>query len=178
MNFLEKTNLYLNRYLMAVGGISVLALMALATGNVILRMFQMPYAGAYEFVSFLGAIVIASALGYTQHKRDHIIVDILSDHFPAALKNLADALSSIINIVFFAIVSWQVSVWGMQISESGELSETLKVVYHPYVYCVAAGFAVLTLTCTVEFLATLRRLAIPALHPDCQFSERPEEERT
>ena len=34
--------------------------------NVCLRIFQVPYRGAYEIVSFLGAVVTAFALGFTQ----------------------------------------------------------------------------------------------------------------
>jgi len=64
MHVLEKMNLYLNRYLLIIGGISVLALMALATGNVILRIFQMPYPGTYEFVSFLGALYATEERSY------------------------------------------------------------------------------------------------------------------
>ncbi len=185
MHILERINLYLNRYLLMIGGIAVLALMALATGNVVLRLFQMPYAGTYEFVSFLGAIVTASALGYTQLKGDHIIVDILSDHFPGPLKSIADALSSFISAIFFTIVSWQMFVWGMKLAESGELSETLKVVYHPYVYCVAVGFATLSLTCAIDVMAILRKRAqVPAgtesaiQQSGLGFSESPREERS
>jgi len=122
---------------------------------------------------------------YTQQKKDHIIVDILSDRFPGPLKTIADALSSVINIVFFTIVSWQIFVWGMKLSESGELSETLKMVYHPFVYSVAAGFAVLSFTCTVEFITGLRKPSMPSLttmapaeNDGCNFSDKPEEERT
>jgi TRAP-type C4-dicarboxylate transport system permease small subunit len=185
MHALEKINLYLNRYLLVVGGIAVLALMALATGNVVLRLFQMPYAGTYEFVSFLGAIVTASALGYTQMKKDHIVVDILTDRYPEPLKSVTEALSSLISFIFFAIVSWQMFVWGMKLAESGELSETLKVVYHPYVYCVAAGFAMLSLTCAIDVTAILRKPSqVPAgeeaamQQSGLSFSESPKEERT
>ena len=185
MLVLEKINLYLNRYLLVVGGIAVLALMALATGNVVLRLFQMPYAGTYEFVSFLGAIVTASALGYTQLQRDHIVVDILTDRYPEPLKSITEALSSLISFIFFTIVSWQMFVWGMKLAESGELSETLKVVYHPYVYCVAAGFAVLSFTCAFEFLATLRKPSRTPVMKETAveqsgicFSESPKEEKT
>jgi len=185
MHVLEKINLYLNRYLLVIGGIAVLALMALATGNVVLRLFRMPYAGTYEFVSFLGAIVTASALGYTQMKRDHIVVDILTDHYPEPLKSTVEALSSLISVIFFTIVSWQMFVWGMKLAESGELSETLKMVYHPYVYCVAAGFAVLSFTCVIDVIAILRKPAqIPAGEEAAleqsvmNFSENPREERS
>jgi hypothetical protein len=40
---------------------------------------------------------------------------------------------------------------------SGEVSETLKVVYHPFVFGVAAGFGLLTLTCLLDIPRAFRR---------------------
>jgi hypothetical protein len=39
---------------------------------------------------------------------------------------------------------------------AGEVSETLKVVYHPFVFGVAAGFGVLTLTCLLDIRRVFR----------------------
>ena len=53
MEFLEKIRNLLDKVFLVLGGVSVLALMALATGNVCCRIFGMPYRGAYELVAFL-----------------------------------------------------------------------------------------------------------------------------
>jgi TRAP-type C4-dicarboxylate transport system permease small subunit len=150
ITILDKIDEVLSRFLAAMSGAAVLALMLLATGNVVLRIFHAPYRGTYEIVSFLGAISVAFALASTQRQRNHIIVDIISDRYPRPVKRFIDALSSAISAGFFAIVAWQISVWGMRIMAAGELSETLKVVYHPFVFCVAAGFGILALTCLLE----------------------------
>lgn len=155
MNALEKFDLLLNRAIMIIGGAALIALMLLATGNVMLRIFRFPFAGAYEVLSFLGAVVTASALGYTQRTRGHIVVDILSEKYPGTVKRLVGAVSYLVIVVFFAVVTWQLFLWGMKIRESGELSETLKIVYHPFIYAVSLGFGALTLTCGRDLLRTL-----------------------
>jgi TRAP-type C4-dicarboxylate transport system permease small subunit len=155
MKYLEKLNVFLNKLLMILGGIAVLALMTLATGNVVLRVFGLPYRGAYEIVSFLGAVVIAFALGFTQKRKDHIVVDILTEKFPKKLSKVLDGINYSVTMVFFAIVTWQIFIWGMKIWESREVSETLKVIYHPFIFAVCAGFAVLTLTLFLDLLNTL-----------------------
>jgi TRAP-type C4-dicarboxylate transport system permease small subunit len=153
MGFLEKINVYLNRILLFLGSVAVLLLMSLATGNVCLRFFfNAPYRGAYEIVGFLGAIVIAFALGYTQKRKDHIVVDILTEKFPKRVNRVLDGVSYGITTIFFAIVSWQILVWGIKISKSGEVSETLKIAFHPFIYSVALGFIVFSLTLVVDFL--------------------------
>ena len=137
---------------MIAGGVSLLALTLLATMNVALRIFQVPVSGTYEVVSFLGAIVTAGALGHTQKRKDHIVVDILSDKFPPAVKRILDPVSNVLILVFFVIVSWQTFVYGKRLMLTGELSETLKVAYYPFVFLVSAGFAVLALTVLLDLV--------------------------
>jgi len=154
IKLLETINGFLNRILLILGGIAVLALMSLATLNVVLRILHIPFRGAYEIVSFLGAIVIAFALGYTQKRKDNIVVDILTERFSKRANKILDRINYIASSIFFSIVSWQIYLWGMKIWESHEVSETLKVIYHPFIFSVALGFAVLSLTLVIDFLKT------------------------
>ena len=140
---------------MIAGGVSLLALTLLATMNVALRIFQVPVGGTYEVVSFLGAIVTAGALGYTQKRKDHIVVDILSDKFPAPVKRILDRVSYALILVFFSVVSWQTFVYGKRLLRTGELSETLKIAYYPFVFLVSLGFAVLALTVFLDLIGTV-----------------------
>lgn len=157
MNHLEQINVFLNKILMIIGSVAVLSLMSIATGNVVLRFFfNSPYRGAYEVVGFLGAIVIAFALGYTQKRKGHIVVDILTERFPKRINRILDAINYFITMIFFAIVSWQIFVWGIKIAKSGEVSETIKIIFHPFVYCVAIGFLVFSLTLLNDFLKSLQ----------------------
>jgi TRAP-type C4-dicarboxylate transport system permease small subunit len=157
MHYLENINDVLNKILMFVGSIAVLFLMSLATVNVCLRFFlNAPYRGAYELVGFSGAIVIAFALGYTQKRKDHIVVDILTEKFPKRAIQALNAISYFIMMVFFTVMAWQVWVWGMKIAKSGEVSETLKIMFHPVIFGVSFGFAVFSLTLLIDFLKTIR----------------------
>jgi len=158
MNYLERINVFLNKILMVLGSVAVLLLMAIATTNAFLRIpfIKSTWRGAYETVGFLGAIVIAFALGYTQKRKDHIVVDILTAKFPKRVNRVLDGINYFITTIFFAIISWQVLVWGMKISRSGEVSETLKIVFHPFIYSVSFGFAVFSLTLLIDFLKNLK----------------------
>jgi len=155
MKSLEMFNDFINKISMVLGGISLLALMLLATGNVVLRVFHMPFSGAYEIVSFLGAVVIAFALGYTQKHKDHIVVTILTEKYPRKLQRIIGGFAEFVIMIFFGIVAWQVYVWGMKIYESHEVSETLKMAFYPFVFAVAAGFTLLSFSAFVGFLKAL-----------------------
>ena len=151
---LERVAALLRKVLMVAGGASLLLLTFLATGNVALRIVRVPVGGTYEIVSFLGAIVTAGALGYTQKRKDHIVVDILSERFPGRVKKSVDRAGGALLLVFFSIVSWQTFVYGMRLLSTGERSETLKVAFYPFVFLVGAGFAVLALTILLDLVET------------------------
>jgi TRAP-type C4-dicarboxylate transport system permease small subunit len=155
MRYLNAINTFLNKVLLILGGMAVLALMLLATGNVGLRILHLPFRGTYEIVSFLGAITIAFGLGYTHKRRDNIVVDILTERFPQGLQTAIGWFADLCIMVFFAIVAWQLYVWAGKLLEGGEVSETLKVIYYPFVYATAVGFAVLSLTALVQVLKKL-----------------------
>jgi TRAP-type C4-dicarboxylate transport system permease small subunit len=155
MKHLDAFNAFINKILLVFGGFCVLALMTLATGNVVMRTLHMPFRGTYEIVSFLGACVIAFALGFTQKTKSNIVVDILTERFPAPLVNAIDKVAHLSIMIFFVIVAWQVYVYAGNLAESHEVSETLKVIYHPFVYCVALGFLLLAFTGLVDFLKAL-----------------------
>ncbi len=153
----DKIDSLLSRILLVLSGAAVLTLMLLATANVVLRIFHAPFRGTYEIVSFLGAIGVAFALAATQRSKAHIIVDILSSRYSRRVKQRVDALSAAISAAFFGIVAWQVFAWGTQIMAAGEVSETLKTIYYPFVFGVAAGFGLLTLTCILDITRAFRK---------------------
>jgi TRAP-type C4-dicarboxylate transport system permease small subunit len=161
MKYLDRFDLILNKAAMVAGGIALMAVMVLATGNVLLRIFGVPFTGSYEIISFLGAVVTAAALGYTQRHKDHIIVDIISDRFPPGLKRAVEAVSYLVTACFFSVIAWQTAKWGMMIRESGELSETQKIMYDPFVFGVALGFAFLALACSIDLLKSLLNAEAP-----------------
>ena len=154
---LERLSALLRKIGMVAGGVALLVLTLLATANVALRIVRVPVSGTYEVVSFLGAVVTAGALGYTQKRKDHIVVDILSDRFPEPVKRLLDAASYALTLLLFSIVSWQTFRYGETLLRTGELSETLKFPFYPFVFLVAAGFAVLALTLLLDLLGTIWR---------------------
>jgi TRAP-type C4-dicarboxylate transport system permease small subunit len=148
---------YLSRGFMIVGGLALVLLVLLATANVTLRLFGIPFAGTYEIVAFLGALVTASALAHTQRRRDHIMVDIITDRFPPMVKRLLDAVSDLLAAGLFGIATWQVWVWGNMLKASGELSETLQLKFYPFVYVTAVGFGLLSLVLVLQMFRAILR---------------------
>ena len=141
-----------NRYVAVVAGIFMVAMMLLTCSNIFLRMVWLPLKGTYELVGIFGAMATAFALGYTQIHRGHISVDILIARYSARTRRYLGSLNSAICMVLFGFVGWQMTKWSTTLAEKGDLTETLRIPYYPYVYAVALGFALLSVLFLFEFL--------------------------
>ena len=119
----------------------LLAMIGLTCANIFIRLVWFPIRGTFELMGFCGALVTAFALGYTQLKRGHIAVDVLVDNFSARAKRGVTAVNSFLCAAFMASCAWQVWVKAETLRQTGEVTETLRIAYHPFVYGVAVGCA-------------------------------------
>jgi TRAP-type C4-dicarboxylate transport system permease small subunit len=142
----------LNRILMAIGCGLLIVMIFLTCGNIFLRTLWVPIQGTYELMGYIGAVLTAFALGYTQLHRGHISVDLLVLGFSPKIQRVLEAINGIVCMVFFGLVAWRVARYGTNLWETGEITETLRIVYYPFVYAVALGCATLALIFLTDFL--------------------------
>ena len=155
MEILERISQRLNLWLMVVGGLFLVAMILLTCGNILLREVWVPIRGTFELMGFFGAIVTTFALGYTQIKKGHIAVDVLINSFPAGVRRLLKIVNSSLGAFFFALVTWQMVIKGLTLWRTGEVTETLRIIYHPFTFAVAVGCGVLALVFIVDLFAAL-----------------------
>lgn len=145
-----------SRVLLTLSGAALLVLMALAGGNVLLRLLGKPSGAVYELAGFCGALVVSFALVEAQRRGAHVAVDIVYRRYPAKLRSWIRAGNSLLFGVFFVIMAWQVFCRGRIVRDAGEVSETLKLHFHPFMYCVSLGFAVLAFALFLDCVDVVR----------------------
>jgi TRAP-type C4-dicarboxylate transport system permease small subunit len=138
--------------MLCLAGLALVVLVALICSNIFLRTVWVPIKGTFELVGFLGALVTAFALGFTQMERGHIAVDILVTYFPEKLKRVITVVNSIVCIFVFSIAGFQTMKWGTLLKDKGEVTETLRIIFYPFVYCVAIGCFMLCVVLAVDML--------------------------
>jgi len=146
----------LNKLLVFLGGLFLVFMIVLTCANIISRLIWVPIIGTFELMGFFGALVTAFALGYTQVKRGHIAVDVLVNTFPGQVKKSIQIISDLICCIFFLIAAWQLAIKATTLLNTGEVTETLQVIYYPFTYAVAFGCLVLSLTLLTELIKTLK----------------------
>jgi len=152
MGAFERFIYFLNRVLLWVATVLLGAMILLTCANIFLRVVWLPVRGTFELMGYGGAVITAFALGYTQWKRGHIAVDILVLAFPDKIRRILNGLNSFILMVFFAMITWQIAKYATILRETGELTETLMIIYYPFTYAVALGCAALSLVFLSELL--------------------------
>lgn len=156
VRLLETVCNHLSRALLALGGVMLVAMMLLACANMFMRgAMNDPIRGTYEIMGFLGALVCALALAPTQIKKGHIALTMFQGKLPRPVERAVDAFSHLACGIFFALVAWRTALYALSLIEFGELSEDLHIVFHPFVFAVAAGCAVLALTLFTDLLRTI-----------------------
>ena len=75
-------------------------------------------------------------------------------HLPKAVRTWLDAFTSLASCLFFALVGLETGQWASYLVSTGELSETLRIAYHPFVFATAAGCLAMAFVLLVDFLKT------------------------
>jgi TRAP-type C4-dicarboxylate transport system permease small subunit len=136
-----------------VASASVMAMMLLTCADIVLRLFRRPIPGTYEMVGLLGAVFASFSLAYTSYHRGHIAVDFLVQKLSPRGQTAVEAANSLVGAAFFALVARQCLIYGNRLQQFGEISMTLQMPLHPFVYGIAAGCALLA---AVLLLGALR----------------------
>ena len=145
MEVLDSISAFLNRVLTWIGGFFLVSMIVLTCVNIIFRMVWVPIRGTFELMGYFGAIVTAFALGYTQIKKAHISVDMLVNNFSIKTRKVVNMINHAVCFFFFSAVAWQIAIKATTLMNTGEITETLRIVYYPFTYGVAFGCAILTL---------------------------------
>jgi TRAP-type C4-dicarboxylate transport system permease small subunit len=155
MDFLDKLNKFLNRLLTIIGGSFLVAMVLLTCANIFSRNVWVPIKGTFELMGYFGAIVTACALGYTQTRKGHIAVDVLINTFSERTQRVLQIINNGVCSAFFGIAAWQVAVKATTLMTTGEVTETLRIIYYPFTYAVAFGCLVVALVMLTDLLKSI-----------------------
>ena len=155
MEFLDKISRALNKIFIWIAGFFLVVMILLTCAYISLRLVWIPVKGTFELMGFFGAIVTALALGYTQIKRGHIGIDIVVNQFSTKAQRILNGTNYLICMIFFALAGWQIVKWGTTLWKTGEVTETLRIIFYPFTYGVALGSILLSFVFLVDFLKML-----------------------
>lgn len=155
MILLDRISRFLNRVLVAIAGVFLAGMILMICANILMRIFWAPVRGSFELMGFFGAVVTAFALGYTQTRKGHVSVDVLMNRFPPGTRRVLNMFNTALCTVFFGAAAWQLARWSTNLLKTGEVTETLRIVYYPFSYAVSLGLVILSMVFFTELLKSL-----------------------
>ncbi len=150
--FLDKINAHANRILVFIGGACLVGMIVLTCANILFRLTWVPIQGAFELMGLFRRRGHGLCPGADQRKRGHVCADVLVNTFPVNIQRMLRALANLIGMAFFAILDRQVVKIGVILFSSGEVTETLRIIYYPFTFAVALGCADMMLVLFTDFI--------------------------
>jgi TRAP-type C4-dicarboxylate transport system permease small subunit len=127
-----------------IAGISLLLMMIVVVVNAIGRQSGSGIAEAYEIVTLVLVFTFFFSICYATSEKAHLVVTILTIHFPQRASLILRIIWYLISAAFCAMISWQTLVHAFYVKETGLTGLLLtSVPIYPFVYI---GFFALALT--------------------------------
>jgi len=144
-----------NRWMMILACGTLVVTMITAVLNMVLRPLNMPITGSFELMGFGSAVIASFGLGSSQAEKVHIAVDILFRRLPERFRFFMKMTGDLSCMLFFCLICYSLLRLAWNMLGSGEVSETLRIPYYPFILAVAVGFAGLCLNLFLDFLHSL-----------------------
>ena len=141
------------------------AMMLLTFADVLLRyLFNSPIPGAAELIQFMMGIVVTFCVVYTAHKKSHVSVDLVVEHFPKKLKRIIGCACNLLTFAFFVLIAWQAFVYVVDEFHTDLTSPVLYIPVYPFIAISAVGFVALCLVLLENFLRDISEVVTEWTH--------------
>ena len=141
-----------------MAGAGMVAMLALIVADVIgIKLFKWPIPGGIEIIGFLGVVVIAFAIAYTQVTRGHIQVEFLVMRLPRRVQGGISAFVFLLGLALFILLAWRSCDYALALQQTGEVSMTQGIPFYPLVYAMALVCIPVCLALLAGFLRSVTK---------------------
>lgn len=132
--------------------LSLLAMMALTSADVMLRYIGHPIKGTVDIVSLLGAVVVALPIAHVEILGRHVSMEFLENHTGPVVSKISSGICSLLGIGVYGLITRQCILLASEFSTTGRVSDTIEIPLSPFVYLIALGCAINCFVLIVKFL--------------------------
>jgi len=164
INRVAAISLNVNRWLIVVSGVVIMALCLYTTGDVVGRyIFNKPLWGAYELSLIFLIYITFWGIAFVQSRGGHMRLGFLWQRFGLRGKATLDLLTVLIGLFLFVIITWQgwsyaVESWVMKESSMG----AWEVPYFPARIGLAIGAMLLLVQYVIDVVRNVAQFVNPS----------------
>jgi TRAP-type C4-dicarboxylate transport system permease small subunit len=135
---LEKLNRRLSAYMETVAIVGFLMMMVVTCVDVIgAKVFLRPLPGSIDIVELSQLVAISFAGASALILGNHVQVEFFMVLLPKRLRAMGDCVVHLLGFLLFALIAWQLYVYGYSLQLAGEVSSTIRIPLSGFAY----GFA-------------------------------------
>jgi TRAP-type C4-dicarboxylate transport system permease small subunit len=134
-------------------GVLILAIL-LVVANVLGRsVLKRPVPGAIELIEMLAVVVVFFGVAYTEFRRGHVQVELLTTLLPGGVQRILASIMSFLAAIYFAIMAWRCAVLAYEYwYPTFRQTFVLLIPFPPFIFLMAFGSAVLVVATLVHVL--------------------------
>lgn len=163
MAFLKKCAYSLKKILSLVsyrvgdlGTIVIMAMVLMVIVDIILRrFFNSPLAFSFELVGVMLVVIVYCSVPYTTNIDRHVSIEVLTSRFPPRAQTIITTVTDFLSAVVFGLVGWRSIDQAIHIWDIGNVTGILKIPYYPFIFIVALGSILASLTLLVGVIHSM-----------------------
>lgn len=158
------------RLMEQAGRVVLLLMVLLITTDVVLRyFFNSPIKGSYELVEFMMVFLVFSGLAFTQLKKSHVAVSLLTEKLSPGTNAVLSFITGVLCFGVLALVSWRGIVQAGSVYAAGTCSGVLSIPHYPFMWVVATGSILLTLQFLIDAIRAVDEVRAKCRNPGIWF---------
>ena len=127
-----------------LGMAMLFVMMVLGAADVIGRyVFNSPITGTLEVSQLCMGGTVFLGWAYTLSQKAHLVVDLVSNHYPQRVQRALDFIMLLGAIGLFSLIAWQSALVGMKAWDTGELMKTILIPIAPFKWLITVGAGLL-----------------------------------
>ena len=146
--------------LLLMGALGMIISMFLGFADVVgTKFFNWPVPGTLEITESTMVLIVFGALAFTQSQRGHIRVEIFYTNRGPRTKAFMDAVTHLVAMAFFALVTWQGFDEALYSLEIGEATMgTIRFPLFPARLLLVVGCALLLVQLALDLIQNIRHM--------------------
>jgi len=130
-----------------VSSAAIAVMILLVMANVVARFFlKKPIPGTIEMVQLIAVVAVFMAVAYTEQKRGHVTIDMITIHFPKLIQARLASLMYFICGVFYVFLAWRAVLLGWSyLVPRVRGTFILEIPFSPFMFIIAIGSIALAL---------------------------------
>jgi tripartite ATP-independent transporter DctM subunit len=120
--------------------------------DVVMRtVFEFSLTGIVEIEEYFLLLVIYYSLAYTHITAGHIRIDLITERIPSSLQPVMNSVTSLLSVVLFVLMTWQLAAIGVDELKLGRLSSSLRLPLGVFYLLAAIGTMLEIFAATKDF---------------------------